>query len=63
MHLADAICSKGKASDLPTFKIERNKNGVPLFPDIDIWKIPVDDVAKVLQDYITELWSALPVSL
>lgn len=63
MHLADVICLIGKLSDLAAFKIERNNNGVPLFPDIDIWKIPVDDVAKVLQDYVTELWSASLVSL
>jgi len=56
------LYSIGKPSDLAAFRIDRNEDGVPLFPGIDIWKMPVDDVARVIQDYITALWGVFQVS-
>jgi hypothetical protein len=40
------------------YQIPRNKGGVPVFPEIDMEKAPLEDTRKVLEVYFQYVWGA-----
>jgi hypothetical protein len=46
----------GESLEHVSVTIPRNPEGVPVFPDVDLNKLPLNETRTVLQNYFAVLW-------
>lgn len=49
--------------DFSAIRVATNKDGVPLFPALDILSVPLKRLMEILQEYLRMLWGEYTLSL